>query len=181
MYYDPCKLGAGKQKTNLRRVPARILSSGNNRRKKRRVLGEDIEASRPVHYRPVQQAAQKPKNLKERPNYTDTNSEKNNLLKSDGTRNRNAVGGNLDIDISKSNSNRHGHRPERPNSHRKSHHRRSSKRGSSDGSSESGRRSRMTSSSEGSENTHRKRAKTGHKRTASAPVRTSSFLRETTL
>ena len=180
VHYDPCHLRTGKQKTNLRRVSAMILNKGN-RRHKTTGHPDDTEALRPITH-PVQQTQKYKKHRKEQTRFKGSVNDKGSLLQADEPKIRNVyVDRETDRKSLKKNRHQHGSDGVVP---RKSHHRRCkphAQHGSSDGSGGSGKRHKMTSSSEASENTERKRVKTRHKRTASEPTRTPSFLRETNL
>ena len=180
VYYDPCHLRTGKQKTNLRRVSAMILNKGN-RRHKTTGHPDDIEALRPITH-PVQQPKRHKEHRKEQSRCKGSINDKGSLLQDDGPKIRNVYDDRkTDRNSLKKNRHPHGSVGVVP---RKSHHRRRkphAQHGSSDGSGESGKRHKMTSSSEISENTELKRVKSRHKRTASEPTRTPSFLRETNL
>ena len=178
VYYDPCHLRTGKQKTNLRRVSARILSKGNNRHKTTS-HPDDIEALRPITH-PVQQTKEQRKHRKPQSKFKGSISDKEKLLQDNGPQIR-IVDTHRQTDRNNLKRNRHSHDGVIP---RKSHHRRRkphAHHGRSDGRSESGKKQKKRSSSETSENIEKKRVKTRHKRTASEPTRTPSFLRETNL
>ena len=180
VYYDPCHLGTGKQKTNLRRVSARILNQGNSRYKTTN-QPDDIEVLRPITH-PVQQTKKQRKQRKPQSRFKGSINDKDNLLQDNGHQNR-IVDTRREIARNNLKKSRHPHGSDGVIS-RKSHHRRLKPHvhhGCSDGSSESGKKQKKTSSSETSENTEKKRVKTRHKRTTSEPTRTPSFLRETNL
>ena len=176
VYYDPCHLRTGKQKTNLRRVSARILNKGNSRHKTTS-HPDDIEALRPIT-RPVQQMKKQRKHRKPQSKFKGSNNDKDNLLQDNEPQIR-IVDTHRQTDRNYLKKNRHSHRSDGiiPRKRRKPH----VHHGCSDGSGESGKKQKKTSSSETSENTEKKRVKTRHKRTASEPTRTPSFLRETNL
>ena len=181
VYYDPCHLRTGKQKTNLRRVSARILNKGNSRHKTTS-NPDDIEALRPITH-PVQQTKEQRKHRKPQSKLKGSINDKDSLLPDNNGHQIRIVVTDRETDRNNMKKNRHPHGSDGVIP-RKTHHRRRKPHvhhGCSDGSSESGKRQKMTSSSETSENTEKKRVKTRHKRTASEPARTPSFLRETNL